>query len=591
MTTTPQKTDHKPQKAHGKTGREPFGAVQVRAELPLAPGAVARANALALRKAGRDADTRTGVLEHVIRHAEQDPGRPAVTEGERTLSYGELLERVAAMRDALVSRGVHAGDVVAAVGPRSTATPVVFLALESLGASYLPVDPGWPEVRVRDVLDRSRAALLLDYSGAGGGAGGTAGGTAGGAAGSTAHAAVAAAAAEGVPALRPPAEGTSAAPLPRTTADRSHETRYTIFTSGTTGRPKGATVEHQGMLNHLRAKVADLSLGPDDVVAFTAPLVFDISIWQMLCPLLAGGRLVVVDDGAVRFPRRLVTTLDATGVTVVELVPTVVGWLVDETRRLGGGLLQQLRRLLSTGEELHPAVAARVLDGLPHVAVINAYGPTECSDDVTHHLVTSADLARPRLPVGSPVLNTALYLLVHGADGTWRAAEPGESGELFVGGTGVGLGYLNDPATTDRAFFRDPFDPASATGRLYRTGDLARFDDGLVHYLGRGDRQVKVAGVRMELDEIEAVLRRHPAVDRCAVTVSGEGDLAELVGHYCPREPVRPEALEEALAAALPPAMVPRRWRQWDALPLTPNGKTDHRSLQAAAATPRKEAR
>ncbi|MFC5144142.1 amino acid adenylation domain-containing protein [Streptomyces aureoversilis] len=587
-------SQHAQQDAQQGTLQDAGRAVHVRAELPLAPGAVERANALALRKA-QDADTRTGVLEYVVRHAEQAPDRPAVTEGERTLTYRELLERVAAMRDALVSRGVRAGDVVAAVGPRSTGTPVVFLALESLGASYLPVDPGWPEGRVRDVLNRSRAALLLDYSGAGGASGADEAGAAGaaGEAGSTAHAATAAAAAEEIPTLRPPAEGAPgpAAPLPRSTADRSHETRYTIFTSGTTGRPKGATVEHQGMLNHLWAKVADLSLGPDDVVAFTAPLVFDISIWQMLCPLLTGGRLVVVDDSAMRFPRWLVGTLDTAGVTVVELVPTVVGWLVDEAQRLGGGLLKQLRWLLSTGEELHPAAAARVLDGLPHVAVVNAYGPTECSDDVTHHLVTAADLARPRLPVGSPVVNTALYLLVHGADGTWRAAEPGESGELFVGGTGVGLGYLNDPGTTDRAFFRDPFDPDSATGRLYRTGDLARFDEGLVHYLGRGDRQVKVAGVRMELDEIEAVLSRHPAVDKCAVTVSGEGDLAELVAHYCLRSPVTPEALEEALGAALPLPMVPRRWREWDALPLTPNGKIDHRSLQAAAATPRKEAR
>ncbi|GGX64753.1 amino acid adenylation domain-containing protein [Streptomyces hiroshimensis] len=574
MTTTPQDT--------GET-------VRVRAGLPLAPGAVDRANALALRKA-QEADTRTGVLEYVIRHAEQDPDRPAVTEGRRTMSYGALLERIAAMRDALLSQGVRAGDVVAATGPRSTGTPVVFLALESLGASYLPVDPGWPEVRVRDVLNRSRAALLLDYSGDGDGDGDSDGDGKGK---GTAHAARAAAEAEGIPTLRPPTQdsGTSAAPLPRNTADRSHETRYTIFTSGTTGRPKGATVEHQGMLNHLWAKVADLSLGPGDVVAFTAPLVFDISIWQMLCPLLAGGRLVVVDDSAMRFPRRLVGTLDTAGVTVVELVPTVVGWLVDETQRLGGGLLGRLRWLLSTGEELHPAVAARVLDALPHVHVVNAYGPTECSDDVTHHLLTAADLVRPRLPVGSPVINTALYLLVHGADGTWRAAEPGESGELFVGGTGVGLGYLNDPGTTDRAFFRDPFDPASPTGRLYRTGDLARFAEGLVHYLGRSDRQVKVAGVRMELDEIEAVLSRHPAVGKCAVTVSGEGDLGELVAHYCPRSPVSPEALEEALSAALPLPMVPRRWREWDALPLTHNGKIDHRSLQAAAATPRKEAR
>jgi non-ribosomal peptide synthetase component F len=327
-------------------------------------------------------------------------------------------------------------------------------------------------------------------------------------------------------------------------------------------------------------------------VAFTAPLVFDISIWQMLCPFMVGGRVVVMNDAVTRLPRWLVGTLEAEGVTAVELVPTVIGWLVDELKRQdGGGSLRKLRWLLSTGEALYPAAAARVLDTLPHVSLVNAYGPAECSDDVTLHVVTPADLTVPLLPVGSPVANTALYVLIEDADGTWRAAEPGESGELFVGGAGVGRGYLNDPDTTGRAFFRDPFDPASPTGRLYRTGDLARVDEGLVYYLGRGDRQVKVAGVRMELDEIEAVLTRHPGVEQCAVTVSDDGDLSELVAHYTLRSPVPQQELQEALSAALPPPMVPRRWREWDALPLSRNGKIDHRSLQATAATSRKEAR
>jgi amino acid adenylation domain-containing protein len=478
-----------------------------------------------------------------------------------------LLGRIAVTRDALRAAGVGAGDAVAAVGPRGADTPVVFLALECLGASYLPIDPSWPEVRVRDVLGRSRAALLLDYSADDG----------------AAHAARSAAAGEQI-AVLPLPRGSEGAELPRPTgADRSHEVRYTIFTSGTTGRPKGATVEHQGMLNHLWAKATDLALGPDDAVAFTAPLVFDISLWQMLCPLLVGGRIVVVNDAAMRLPRWLIDTLDRAAVTVVELVPTVIGWLVDDVRRRGGDGLRSLRWLLSTGEELYPSVAARVLDALPHVSVVNAYGPTECSDDVTHHLVESADLARPRLPVGYPVANTTLYVLAQRADGDWEAVEPGETGELFVGGTGVGLGYLNDPDTTDRAFFLDPFDPASATGRLYRTGDLARIDDGVVHYLGRSDRQVKVAGVRMELDEIEVVLSRHPAVEQCAVVVSGEGEHSELVAHYSLRAPVSQEELHTALSEALPVAMVPRRWREWDALPLTHNGKIDHRSLHAAA--------
>ncbi|MFE5915760.1 amino acid adenylation domain-containing protein [Streptomyces sp. NPDC056468] len=535
------------------------------AELPLAPGTVDRARALALTSA-KDVDTATGVLEYVARHAETDPDRPALTEGGRTLGYRALLLRVAAIRAVLLDEGVTAGDVVACAGPRSAQTPAVFLALESIGASYLPIDLDWPRERVRDVLERSRAALLLDYA--------AMTGTPAGAA----HAAAEAARVRAVPLA---AGGTAETPPPPGVADRSLEARYTIFTSGTTGRPKGATVEHQGMLNHLWAKVVDLSLRADDTVAFTAPLVFDISIWQMLCPLLVGGHVVVVDDTVMRFPRRLVKTLDAHQVTVVELVPTVVGWLVDETRRREPAPLKSLRRLLSTGEELHPAVAERAMTALPHVTLVNAYGPTECSDDVTHHVVTGPDLARTRLPVGSPVLNTALYLLVEEEDG-WRAAEPDESGELFVGGTGVGLGYLNDPEATERAFFKDPFTPESATGRLYRTGDLARFDEGVVHYLGRGDRQVKVAGVRMELDEIEAVLSRHPAVTKCAVTVSGDAERSQLVAHYSLREAATPEELQDTVRAAVPPAMVPRRWREWEELPLTANGKVDHRSLRAA---------
>ncbi|MEU6114200.1 amino acid adenylation domain-containing protein [Streptomyces sp. NPDC047117] len=545
---------------------------QVRPELPLAPGAPARARELVLRNPA-DLDSATALLDHVARHARTRPDACAVQDRERTLTYAELVARVAAARDAMRIRGVGAGDVVACVGPRSAHTPVAFLALESLGASYLPIDLGWPEGRVRDVLDRSRPALLLDYSDG------------------TASAAHSAAVAEGIGTLSLPTEGRPGGLDDGPYGDRSGEARYTIFTSGTTGRPKGATIEHRGLLNHLWSKVADLALGPEDAIAFSAPLVFDISIWQMLCPFLVGGRVVVLDDAAMRMPRWLLGALDTTGVTVVELVPTVIGRLIDEIRRKDGPALPGLRWLLSTGEEVYPALAEQVLDTLPHVSLVNAYGPAECSDDVTLHVVTRADLARPRLPVGTPVANCTLHVLLQNDDGAWRPAEPGESGELFVGGTCVGLGYLNDPATTERAFFHDPFDPDSSTGRIYRTGDLARVEDGLVHYLGRDDRQVKVGGVRMELGEIEATLSRHPAVESCAVTVSDEGPVSELVAHYTLRKEVPQQELKQALSAALPPVMVPRHWRQWDALPLSRNGKIDYRSLTAAPAGPRKEAR
>ncbi|WP_406456088.1 amino acid adenylation domain-containing protein [Streptomyces sp. NBC_01622] len=540
------------------------------AELPLAPGAADRARELGLGRESGPTDTASGVLARVAGTAARTPERTAVTDGESTLSYAGLLARVGRFRAVLSAAGCAAGTVVAAVGDRSADTVAAFLALESLGAVYLPIAPDWPAQRVAEVLARSGAGLLLDYSGAPGG-GGPRGRTAVTAAAGLGTATVAAPGGDG-----PVVPGAFADEDP----DRSLEPRYCIFTSGTTGRPKGASVEHRGMMNHLWAKVEDLGLTGADRLAFTAPLVFDISIWQMLAPLLVGGAVVVVREPELAFPRRLTNVLEQSGVTVVELVPTVVGWITEQAERRTGTTLPALRWLISTGEELHTGLAARFLAAAPHVRLLNAYGPTECSDDITHHEVTAPDTARARLPVGAPVGGARLYLLAREDDGRWRAVDAGESGELFVGGVVVGLGYLNDPDNNAAAFFTDPFDPGSPTGRVYRTGDLARFEDGVVHYLGRVDRQVKVAGVRMELDEIEVVLRRHPAVDECAVVVPVVDGRPELAAYYTLLGPVPAEELRAALAEALPEAMVPRRLTELRALPLTQNGKTDHRALR-----------
>jgi non-ribosomal peptide synthetase component F len=174
--------------------------------------------------------------------------------------------------------------------------------------------------------------------------------------------------------------------------------------------------------------------------------------------------------------------------------------------------------MLATGEELPTEVARRWIEEMPHAGLLNAYGPTECSDDVTHHVVTLADLELLRLPIGTPVINADLYVLRREGDG-WAACERGEVGELFVGGVCVGRGYLGDHDRTRDAFFQDPF-ADTPTGRLYKTGDAVRLlPEGTLQYLGRVDRQVKIAGVRMELGEIEAVLQRHPSVGAAAVVV------------------------------------------------------------------------
>lgn len=519
--------------------------------LPVAPGTPPQPHGL-ISTVSFPADGT--VSDRVSIQAVANPGQQAIVAPGSVVSYAELMERVADVCTSLRASGCGPGDMVACLGRRGVHSPVLFLALERIGAIYLPLDPAWPRARITEIIELSGSILLADY---------------------TAAEAV-------VPQLtaldhRP---GDAAPPVIAEAAPR-----YVIYTSGTTGRPKGAIVTQAGMLNHLAAKIADLRLTAADRVAFTAPLAFDISIWQMLAPLMAGGTLVIGTDDDVRYPRRLLHLLGRQRVSIVELVPTTIGALTAELARSDAAHgLTSLRWLISTGEELKPGLAERVLRALPQAGLLNAYGPTECSDDVTHYRVTRRDLAKPRLPVGHPIGGARLYCLIYRpSGGVWAAAHPGEPGEVFVGGIPVGLGYLGDPETTRGAFFQDSIDAGSATGRLYRTGDLGWIGDDGLHYLGRVDRQVKIAGLRLELDEIEAVLSRHPRVSQCAVALAqGKGARPVLTAYYVRRGPVSAPDLQEFLSAALPSAAVPRRWVQLDALPLTANGKVDYRALLLA---------
>ncbi|MEV4004327.1 amino acid adenylation domain-containing protein [Actinomadura sp. NPDC049753] len=463
-----------------------------------------------------DGDLSAPVIARVERiAAERD--RPAVADEHRTLSYAGLVAEARRLAALLEDEGVRPGEVVGVGGGRCAGVIAAFLAIELVGALYVPADETWPAARVRDVLDQAGAAVLITVD-----------------PGDRVAPALLEGAAEAGCRVVGASRADGLAPWtgePRLSAP--DQPRYVLFTSGSTGRPKGAVVEHQGMLNHLWAKIVDLELTGDDVVAFTAPLGFDISIWQMLCPLLLGGRVDVVGDEVGHDPVAFARAVDAQGITVVELVPTMVRHLLDDlapdaSPAGGGGVrpLAGLRWMIATGEELPAELSRRWLEAVPHARLLNAYGPTECSDDVTHHTVTAGDLGLLRLPIGTPIINARLYVLRPEDDGTWSACDVGETGELFVGGVVVGRGYLGDAERTREAFHRDPFG-ASPTGRLYRTGDAVRLlppgaggeDRPTLQYLGRVDRQVKIAGVRMELGEIEAVLQRHPGVRAAAVVV------------------------------------------------------------------------
>ncbi|XRQ13789.1 amino acid adenylation domain-containing protein [Actinomadura welshii] len=473
--------------------------------LDVPPAEAARARDLAVRHGmlrEREVDLADPVITRVERFAaERD--RPAVADGPRVLSYAELAARARGLAALLAAEGVEPGTVVGVGGPRSAEVIAAFLAIELIGALYVPADETWPAGRVRDVLAQAGASVLIVTD--------------------PSDALLEGAAEAGCRVVRA-AAADGLAPWPgEPRLDSPDRPRYVLFTSGSTGRPKGAVVEHQGMVNHLWAKIIDLGQTGADVVAFTAPLGFDISIWQMLCPLLVGGLVDVVGDEVAHDPAAFAEAVDERGITIVELVPTMVRHLLDD---LAPGSLEGLRWMIATGEELPAELSRRWLEAMPHARLLNAYGPTECSDDVTHHTVTAGDLRLLRLPIGTPVVNARLYVLREEDDGTWAACGVEETGELFVGGVVVGRGYLGDEERTREAFYRDPFGE-SPTGRLYRTGDAVRLlppgaggeDRPTLQYLGRVDRQVKIAGVRMELGEIEAVLQRHPSVGAAAVVV------------------------------------------------------------------------
>jgi amino acid adenylation domain-containing protein len=352
-----------------------------------------------------------------------------------------------------------------------------------------------------------------------------------------------------------------------------------VYTSGSTGIPKGVMIEQRGMFNHLLSKVLDLELSASDVVAHTSPQSFVISIWQFLAALMVGARVHVCPEEMVRDPALLVQEILREGITVLQIVPAL---LREILRRMPNEpafqALSQLRVLISTGESLPPDLCRDWFQHFPSVPIVNAYGATETSDDVaTHRLGTAPTSAT--VPIGRAIANTYLYVL----DPHLQPVPIGIAGELYVGGIGVARGYLNDKEQTSRRFLRDPFSKRSGA-RLYRTGDLARWRaDGILECLGRIDRQVKIHGCRVELEEIEYVLTENAKVQSCAVLVrpsKGDVQLIACVVATAGGQP-RVSELNDFLRARLPAHMIPAGYVFLDDMPLTPHGKLDRPALAA----------
>ena len=365
--------------------------------------------------------------------------------------------------------------------------------------------------------------------------------------------------------------GSDRSPAPR---PRPSDACYAIYTSGSTGKPKGAVVEHRGMTNHIRAKIRDLSISAGSVVAQNASQTFDISVWQFFASLTVGGKVVISSPEMVLDPTALIRRLMADGVTILEVVPSYLTVLLDCLDD-GENRLDTLTYLLVTGETLKPGLVDRWFARFPGIKMVNAYGPTEAADDITHQVLTGP-VDTVSVPIGTALPNLNVYIV----DRHHNLNPIGVRGEICVSGLGVGRGYLNNPEATNRVFGQDPFDPDRGQ-RFYRTGDLGRFAaDGTIEFLGRQDEQVKIRGFRIELAEIENRLARHGQVKEAAVVTGSDEQGEPYLCAYLTADGVLDlREIKAYLEGKLPDYMVPAYFVQLAEIPLNENGKIDRRAL------------
>ena len=509
-----------------------------------------------------------GLFDLFIAQENRTPDAIAAVFEDQTVTYHELYLRANAFASHLASFGIGPEHVVGILARRGIDFLTCVLATFRVQAAYLPLNPFDPPKRLYQLMSQSRPDLVL-------------------------------AADEFLPDVRQILGNTTSEGKPQVRSIevllRSGQTTennwgpclprhpsYVIYTSGSTGAPKGAVIEQAGTLNHLYAKISSLQLTPTDTLAQTASQCFDISVWQFLAPLLAGGRVRVVDDETAYDPFRLLDMIEREAITILETVPSLLGTVIEEmAHKTSLPNLSSLRWLLVTGEALPPEVCNRWMGLYPDIPLLNAYGPTECSDDVTQYRVqrhASYDIAH--MPIGRPLGNTRMYVL----DAMGMPVPVGVLGELLVGGAGVGRGYRGDPERTSEVFLPDPFS-CQPGERLYKTGDLARYlPDGNIEFRGRRDHQVKIRGFRIELAEIEAVLNQPPALRQAVVLApTGENGDKRLIAYIIPaQEPVpTPNELYDFLRDQLPEYMTPSSFVLLDALPLTTNGKIDTKALPA----------
>lgn len=484
------------------------------------------------------------------------PEKNAVAFENKKLTYRQLNEKSNQLARAIKECGVGAGTVIGLAVPRSLEMIIGIMAIFKANGICLPLDINHPKERNDVILENSEASIIIELEG---------------------HDFV------------NDFNGKRIIISPDIFERYSKENlqnqvkpsclAYIIYTSGSTGKPKGAMLHHKGIINHIFTKAGVLGLTENDVIGNNFSVNVVASIWQMLSPLVLGGKLVIHSDEIERNPYEQFKSISADGITVIELIPPILNAYIDLLERGEERVnLPVLRGIALTSEPTKPILVNK-FHRYYDIQLVNCYGQTECCDDTLHHAIpvcTNITL----VPVGKPSLNTRAYIL----DRNNKLQPIGVEGELCISGDGVSAGYWNSPELTKEKFVSNPYEDEN---RLYRTGDLARWmEDGNIECLGRIDHQIKIRGNRIELGEIETKIYKYPGVKSVAVIAKEDFESNKyLCAYIVSKNKFTVGALRSFLSKELPEHSVPSSFVRLKNMPLTPNGKVDRKVLYTMGET------